>query len=302
MMKTIERILCPTDLSPESDEALRYGVALARTYGAVLIVCHCIETSPLSDPPAVTQIKKMLDDEIRAHVCLSCHDVLDWKSVVVEGDPAATITREAAERRVDLIVMRSRRRPHAAALLGSTAEAICRTAPCPVLVTHPREREWAGVTSNEIALKRVLVAHDFSNDSEIALSHALSLAQEYQAELHLLHVLVPPGVDDLFEQAAHRLRHAVREEVYLWCQVKQAVRAGKPYREILAYAEEQRIDLICLGIHGAGFGMRALFGSNVDRVLRQAPCPVLIARPLKPANMIPAAGEAEWKPRAEIPP
>jgi len=61
--------------------------------------------------------------------------------------------------------------------------------------------------------------------------------------------------------------------------VKQAVKEGKPYREILAYAEEQEIDLICMGVRGAGFGMRALFGSNTDRVPRQAPCPVLIARP-----------------------
>jgi len=45
--------------------------------------------------------------------------------------------------------------------------------------------------------------------------------------------------------------------------------------------------LICLGAHGAGFGMRALFGSNVDRVLRQAPCPVLVARPLKHAKPFP---------------
>jgi hypothetical protein len=46
------------------------------------------------------------------------------------------------------------------------------------------------------------------------------------------------------------------------------------------------IDLISVGAHGAGFGMRALFGSNVDRVLRQAPCPVLVARPLRPSMVL----------------
>jgi len=60
------------------------------------------------------------------------------------------------------------------------------------------------------------------------------------------------------------------------------VSEGHPYREILNYAERNEIDLISVGAHGAGFGMRALFGSNVDRVLRQAPCPVLVARPLRP--------------------
>jgi nucleotide-binding universal stress UspA family protein len=53
----------------------------------------------------------------------------------------------------------------------------------------------------------------------------------------------------------------------------------------LAYAAEQEIDLICMGAQGAGFGMSALFCSNVDRVLWQAPCPVLVARPLRPAAM-----------------
>jgi nucleotide-binding universal stress UspA family protein len=79
------------------------------------------------------------------------------------------------------------------------------------------------------------------------------------------------------------LQRAIPEEAHLWCQISHAVSEGQPYREILNYAEKHAIDLISLGAHGAGFGMRTLFGSNVDRVLRQAPCPVLVARPLKPA-------------------
>ncbi|HEX3229829.1 MAG TPA: universal stress protein, partial [Pyrinomonadaceae bacterium] len=56
---------------------------------------------------------------------------------------------------------------------------------------------------------------------------------------------------------------------------------GQPYREIIHYAQRNEIDLVCLGAQGAGFGLMTLFGSNVDRVLRQASCPVLVARPLK---------------------
>ena len=84
-----------------------------------------------------------------------------------------------------------------------------------------------------------------------------------------------------------RLRDAVPPETSVWCQVRQAIREGQPYREVLSYADEQSIDLICMGASGAGFGMRALFGSNADRVLRQAPCPVLITRPLRPAFVAP---------------
>jgi nucleotide-binding universal stress UspA family protein len=151
------------------------------------------------------------------------------------------------------------------------------------------------MTANELALRRVLVATDFSSDSELALSYGLSLAQEHQCELHLLHVLpprirseapeialLPLSAETAFDESVNRLRRAAPDETYLWCKVKQAVREGHPYREVLDYAEDQNIDLICMGASGTGFGMHALFGSNADRVLRQAPCPVLIARPLKP--------------------
>jgi nucleotide-binding universal stress UspA family protein len=169
------------------------------------------------------------------------------------------------------------------------------------MVTHQDEQDWAGATTNEIGLQRVLVAYDFSSDSELALSYGLSLAQEYQAELHLLHVLparstrpdapeiafMPLSAEDGFCDAATRLLSVMPPETRMWCEVKQAVREGHPYREVLAYADEQNIDLICMGASGTGFGMRALFGSNADRVLRQAPCPVLITRPLRPAFAAP---------------
>jgi nucleotide-binding universal stress UspA family protein len=298
-MISIERILCPTNLPSQADEALRYALALARAYHAQLLLCHCVETLPLVAgtglEPArrnfevASQLQALLPEGLDAPVC---------ETLVVEGDPALAIPRVAAERRADLVVMRSRRRPLAAALLGSTAEAVCRTAPCPVLVTHRDERDWVAQTDGEIELRRILVAHDFSNDAELAFNYGLLLAQEYQTELHLLHVLpyapapalatMPAGGAGAFHQAARRLQHAVPAEAFLWCEVKQAVRSGQPYREILSYAEEHEIDLICLGVHGAGFSMRALFGSNADRVLRQAPCPVLIARPLKP--LVPEVG------------
>ncbi|MGH9883550.1 MAG: universal stress protein, partial [Pyrinomonadaceae bacterium] len=219
---------------------------------------------------------------------------LNWQGLLIEGeDVGEAIARTASECAVDLIVMRSRRRPHRAALLGSTAESVCRTAPCPVLVTHTDERDWVQPLTRSISLQRVLVPYDFSDYSELALKYALSFAQEYQAELHLLHVMPPHMViepeiawyplqgEAAYHNAARRLQKAVPAEAHLWCNVKHAVSEGHPYREVLNYAEKNAIDLISIGAHGAGFGMRALFGSNVDRVLRQAPCPVLVARPLK---------------------
>jgi nucleotide-binding universal stress UspA family protein len=219
-----------------------------------------------------------------------------WRVLVA---PAVEIDEEIMRRaqmeRADLIVMRSRRRPHRAALLGSTAESVSRSAPCPVLVMHNDEREFIS-DELKLNLKRVLVAYDFSDYSELALRYGLSIAQENQAELHLLHVLPPRSVNEpeiawypfkgesAYHTAARRLQRVVPADVHLWCSVTTAVSEGNPYREILNYAENNEIGLISVGAHGAGFGMRALFGSNVDRVLRQAPCPVLVARTLKPVS------------------
>lgn len=300
-MIKIERILCPTDLTIESEEALRYAVALARVYEAKLMLCHCCgRSSPFA--PAVggeekgRRLKTMFEDALARHLGMTDFSRLDWESLLLEGDdPGVLIAREASERRADLIVMRSRRRRFAAALLGSTAETVCRTAPCSVLVTHEREREWVGASAGDIGLERVLAAHDFSDMSELGLQYGVSLAGRFGAELHLLHVLPEPERDapelawaagptqGLYHSSMRRLQDAVTGELDAPYKVKPVVLRGRPYEEILSYAAENEIDLICIGSDGVDRGPRALFGSNVDRVLRQSPCPVLVARSFKPA-------------------
>ena len=147
-------------------------------------------------------------------------------------------------------------------------------------------------TNDHLNLKRLLVATDFSGHSELALQYGLSLSQEYQSDLHLVHVITgrksteaemnwtSPDTESRYHEAARRLQESVPGEVHLWSKVTHSVREGTPYREIVSYAVEQEIDLICLGAHGEGFRTGALFGTTTDRVLRQAPCPVFVARPL----------------------
>ena len=298
-MITIQRILCPTDLTTESDEALRYAVALSSVYHAKLFLLYCREAGSRGNnnghSAKSVEAPPLFIDSLAPHLGLKSVSELNWEGLVAEtvDDVGKTIVREAARHEVDLIVMRSRRRPHAAALLGSTAETVSRTAPCSVLVTHPQEREWVSFSTGEIDLNRILVAHDFSADSELALKHALSLAQEYQAELHLLHVLsseessepeiawADAGTESGYKRAALQLQAAVPKEAFLWSKVVNAVSCGKAYEQVLTYAKEHDIDLICMGASGTRFIVGVLFGSNTNRVLRQAPCPVLVARPTR---------------------
>lgn len=293
-MSKFERILCPTDLTTESDQALRYAIALAFAYKAKLMLLYCRKPGSIVEWSTGSSAARLFELSLFNHMDANELKALEWEGVITEGDDKGlAIANEAAKRNVDLIVMRSRRRPHAAALLGSTAETVSRTAPCPVLVTHPSEREWAGLTTSEIDLHKLLVAYDASADADLALKFGLSFAQECQAEIHLLHILTDQEPKEIepwpdvehetsYEFAAGKLQRAIPKEAFLWCNIVTAVRWGDPADEILAYAKEHEIDLICIGASGIGF-IDKIFGSTVDRVLRHAPCPVLVSRPMKKA-------------------
>jgi nucleotide-binding universal stress UspA family protein len=290
-----ERILCPVAQSHESDEGLRYAILIARAYGARLSVLTCDDRS---QPVEVTVdemragIKRAIEHSFLSLPRSAAAVGFDWDFKVVNSTrPEDAINREAAFQNADLIVMGSRRRPAASVVvLGSTAEAVCRTAPCSVLVT----RAGAGNDAfDNFKLTKLLVATDFSSNSELAIQYGLSLAQEYQAELHLVHVIsgarsteaeiawTSEESQGAYHAAARRLHDSIPAEVHLWSKVTHAVREGRAYREIVSYAVEQDINLICLGAHGQDFKLGALFGTNTDRVLRQAPCPVLVVRTLE---------------------
>ena len=68
------------------------------------------------------------------------------------------------------------------------------------------------------------------------------------------------------------------DEARAWCEVKERVVAGKPYREILRIAAEEKADLIVMGAHARGALGRMVFGSTSSHVVREASCPVLTVR------------------------
>jgi nucleotide-binding universal stress UspA family protein len=281
LFHSINKILCPIDLSTESSKALGYAIALARTFDAKLYVCYSVESAKSS---GTGYIRNLISESISQHAHPLNMASLAWRSLILEGNAASSILDASIERKIDLIVMHSRRRPYAAALLGSTAESICRVSPCPILVVHSDERDWVEESKGEIAIDNVLVACDYSPYSKLALSYAYSLSKRYEANLHLLNVLpfglgnmwVPP-TDEKKKEAVYRLRNELPSQAYSKCSIQTDVRVGQPYGSILQYVKEADIDLICMGAHGKSSG-EGLFGSNTDRVLREAPCPVLIAR------------------------
>ncbi len=288
MTREIKIILCPVDLSAESEGALRNAIAFAKSFQARLFVCHCAsELSSTVSSKKAHELNKFVKNTIDYFVSGNAEAAkIEWKSIVVENETAALGIIEAAQcRQADLIIINSTHHPWLHTLLGSVAEDVCRSAPCSVLVVQPQKSR-----EEKISIQRILAAHDFSDYSELALQNATRLAQKFNAELHLLYVINEEPelnvsdlmVNNIYHQTKGRLQNAPFIENHKIPKLITSIRWGKPYREILAYAKDQNIDLIAAGAHGADFGLETLFGSNVERVLRQASCAVLVAHPYKP--------------------
>lgn len=152
-----------------------------------------------------------------------------------------------------------------------------------------------------IQLKRILFPSDFSLSSARPATYALTLCEQFGADLHLLHVIhdwaasvpqfgmglaLPAFADQAPERRRAAEEHAIAQLAALvpggWQdrhQVTIAVKQGQPFVEIVRYAREHQIDLIVIGTHGRGALAHALLGSVAERVVRQAPCPVLTVRP-----------------------
>src|SRR5262245_39974087 len=118
----VRRILCPVDLSAQSDEALRYAITLARVYEAKLFIFHCVRMGlgmiddPLQLVEGEARAKKQITDSIARELDPTILETSQCE-IVISGceNPGDAIVQEATKRNTDLIVMRSRRRPHRAA-------------------------------------------------------------------------------------------------------------------------------------------------------------------------------------------
>jgi nucleotide-binding universal stress UspA family protein len=291
----VKQILCPVTLDGEPAKNLEFSLLLAKDFDAKIRVCFCTaRVSPETPPVIHEKLNNLVRQVLDFYVTRLDGKEIEWESVVIENnDTAQGITDEAARRAVDLIVIGASRHPILHALLGSVTEEVCRTAPCPVIVTRQGDLQPKNGAGNP-QLRNILVAHDFSDYSEIALQTATALTSKHNAALHLMQVIAEPhreielavsggAVNNLYHQTIERLKTVVTGEFRALSKVTIAARWGKPYREILKYSKEHDIDLIAMGAHGSDFGSNTLFGSNVDRVLRQAPCAVLVARPRRPA-------------------
>ena len=142
-------------------------------------------------------------------------------------------------------------------------------------------------------IERILLPTDFSEYSSHAIPYACALAEEYEAELHVLHVLekvpsVPyfgmglttPGyVEESGQRAQELLEHVLPQD---WPGRERAVkvlRHGSPFVETIRYVQEADIRLMVITTHGRTGLAQVLLGSQAAKLIQKAPCPVLTVRP-----------------------
>ena len=308
-MLPLKTILCPTDFSDFSFEALKKGAELAHRFGAELCVLHVMPE--LQNSPQVTQfadfagvVPSVFEGDTRAgaeHALaafIQRHhlDDLRVRALVKRGGAADEIVVGAREVGADLIVLAT----HGLTgwrgqIFGSVAEKVLRIAPCPVLI----KRVDGEAKQDSGTIATILCSTDFSEPSLAALEVAGEWAGSYGAELCLLHVVSPietPGLLLSKEQieagaqaeATAHLEQVLQERLPQLAKGRAIVRLGSAADEIAAAATEVGADLVVLATHGAS-GWRAaasgtplehlLFGSVVTNVLRLTNCPVLTVRP-----------------------
>jgi len=298
-MIRIDRILCPVDQSEISRRALVYAGVLAKRYEAALRVIEVVPIGlpPVDYPPSPAEFALTADQQ-QAHAVTLDRFVAP---VLRAGVPVETqvhggyiveqLLLEAEQYDPDLIVLGTHGRSGVQRLvLGSVAEKVLRRAKSPVLTVPP------GALTSPEALelpKTILCAVDFSDASLRALEYAMSVAQESDAELVLMHVvdwaaetwaagthgvMLTAYTESRTAEAERLLREAVPEPAREWCKPEILIAEGKPWREILRVARERSADLVVLGVLGRGAVDLTLFGSTTHHIVREAPCPVLTVR------------------------
>jgi len=299
---TLDNILIPTDFSACADHALSHALQVADKFGAHLHILHVVnELDP--DWYGITDAQERavkLRDQIKteAHDRLKelvpegdGHDVETTVSLQLSFDVADSIHEYVNEREIDMVVMGTHGRKGLDRLmLGNVANKLIRHAPCPVMTVReevPWTSEDEGVTYDDI-----LAPIDFSDHSQEALQVSKLFANQYQARLHLLFVAekrtVPTfsdtglpgiGVVEMDPEIVKNAEAALQQldENSGGPEVKSAyhVREGDVSQDVIDFSETHGVDLIIMATRGLTGVNRFLLGSNTERIVRVAPCPVL---------------------------
>ena len=309
-MYPFRNILYPTDFSQNARAALKYAAAFARNDGGRVVMFN-VQSSQV--PRDLLKSTAAFEEQWLLQVRSDAKNFLadpSFQNIDVEaefaaGEPSTEIARAAVEHEIDLvtIVTRGRKGRLSRAFSGSIAEEIVAESPCAVLAIRPTQRDFVAHRDGRavINLSRILLATNFRPASVAATSLATQIANRMGAQLHAVYV-----IGDYFDQisamfpegglaALTRLRSYVEERMTHLARVDGSralthVAEGRPYEEIVRLAAKMEADLIVIGtaVHNSLFGGSPVLGSEIERVIRNAPCPVMCVPAARVMTPLPA--------------
>lgn len=293
-------ILAPTDFSDKSAHALRLAASYATAYGAKLCCLHVVEELDegsswllLVEPPEqierdVVQARQTrLDDFVARHLPGDFpSDRLEKRVVVGSAIDEILATSRQIEDTSLIVVGSVGHGVVMATFLGSTANQLVRQSPLPVMVVPPDER-------HDARFEHILAPVDDSSASKQSLHIAAKFAQTTGGKVTALHAmdatLAGAGDPGFPVYIGPGTLEALAQQRQLWLDELAAhdpsfegvVTATKlsyddPAQAIDDFASQENVDLICIGSHGRRGVRRFLLGNTAERVLRKAPCPVLV--------------------------
>lgn len=299
---TPRRILVPTDFSPSAEAALAHAVSLADRFRAPLHLLHVVHQTNtdlygLGDAEVhIDRLREEAESSARARLAdlapgmatQAVHTSVARRS---EGGVVDAIEEYVLDSAIDLVVMGTHGRQGLGRLmLGSVANRLVRRGVAPVLTVR-REKE-EGETAAPVAYDSILAPIDFSDHSKTALRLSKEVTAQYEATQHLLFVaekrVLPtfsdtgiPGVSVVemdpeivanAEEALDELNASVGGPEVT---TAQHLEEGDVAQTIIDFAEAREADLIVMATRGLTGIDRFVLGSNTERVVRAAPCPVL---------------------------
>ena len=306
-MKTPEQILVAHDFSTCSRHALNYAIELAAKTGAELHILH-VEVIHVESllPEEVNKTKaQIFHDHLKKEIRESAErqdlfvsDINAIRYVVLRNISAAdAIVNYSNEYKIDLIILGTHgRKGLSRSLLGSVAEEVVRTAPASVLTV----RETESFTPLSQHIHNIAVPVDFSESSKAALHYARELALAFGAQLDIIHVIeekLHPAFYNTGAFSIYDLQPEIKDKLGNELEAfyktidgppvvaKFTLLHGNPSREIINHLQDEKADLLVLSTHGLTGLRRMLMGSVAERLIREAPCPVLTVKNTEPALM-----------------